>query len=117
VGVSTNKMLAKLASRAAKPDGIHVAPYGSPAAAALIANTDLKNVPQMGGAVAKGLAALGVTRLGQVREMGWGRSPQCPCFSWCYSTQLTNSCQQGSDLVNLQLEKYNANQSPIWLCH
>lgn len=68
MGVSTNKMLAKLASRAAKPDGIHVAPYGSASAAALIAGTDLRNVPQMGGAVAKGLASLGVTRLGQVSE-------------------------------------------------
>lgn len=58
VGVARNKLLAKLASRAAKPDGVFVVEGGDGERASLEA-TPVEKLPGQGGAVARALRRLG----------------------------------------------------------
>ncbi|WIA21172.1 hypothetical protein OEZ85_005479 [Tetradesmus obliquus] len=65
VGVAPNKLLAKLASRAAKPDGVHVV-GGVAAVQALLAATPVDKLPGLGG-VAPALQRLGITTAQQLQ--------------------------------------------------
>ncbi|KAF6250789.1 hypothetical protein COO60DRAFT_739178 [Scenedesmus sp. NREL 46B-D3] len=65
VGVAPNKLLAKLASRAAKPDGVHVV-GGVEAVQQLLAATPVDRLPGLGG-VAPALLRLGISCAAQLQ--------------------------------------------------
>ena len=59
IGIATNKMVAKLASLASKPDGIRVID-GPAALQQLLTNTPASRLPRCGGKVADTLSRAGV---------------------------------------------------------
>jgi DNA polymerase-4 len=67
VGIASSKMVSKVASDQAKPDGVcEVAPGNE---AAFLAPLPLRTLPMLGPALEKKLLRLGVTTLGQVASM------------------------------------------------
>lgn len=64
VGVATNKLVAKVASDAAKPDGICVVPAGEEAA--FLAPRPVRELPMVGPKLEERLAALGLRTIGEV---------------------------------------------------
>ena len=64
VGVATNKLVAKVASDAAKPDGVCVVPAGEEAA--FLAPRPVRDLPMVGAKLEERLAALGLRTIGEV---------------------------------------------------
>lgn len=64
VGVSTNKLVSKVASDAAKPDGLLVVPPGGEAE--FLAPRPVRELPAVGPKLAEGLQRLGITTIGQL---------------------------------------------------
>ncbi|HEY7270276.1 MAG TPA: DNA polymerase IV [Dehalococcoidia bacterium] len=67
VGIASNKMVAKVASDHAKPDGVFEVPAGGEAA--FLAPMPLRALPMLGPSLERKLVRLGVTTLGQVAAM------------------------------------------------
>jgi DNA polymerase-4 len=67
VGIASSRMVAKVASGRAKPDGVFEVPAGKEAA--FLAPLPLQTLPMLGPALEKKLVRLGVTTLGQVAAM------------------------------------------------
>lgn len=67
VGVATNKLVAKVASDAAKPDGLLVVPPGEEAA--FLSPRPLRDLPMVGPKTASVLAGLGVKTIGDLQRM------------------------------------------------
>lgn len=67
VGVSTNKLVSKVASDACKPDGILVVPAG--AEAAFFAPRPIRDLPMVGPKTAAALAGLGVRTIGDLAQV------------------------------------------------
>ncbi|HXH21059.1 MAG TPA: DNA polymerase IV [Dehalococcoidia bacterium] len=67
VGIATSKLVAKVASDQAKPDGIREVPPGTEAA--FLAPLPLRTLPMLGPAMERKLQRLGVSTLGQVAAM------------------------------------------------
>ncbi|MEW5316206.1 MAG: hypothetical protein WDW38_007588 [Sanguina aurantia] len=65
VGVAGNKLLAKLASRVAKPDGVHV--VDGQALGKMLAETPVERLPGMGGKVADALRSIGISSIAQLQ--------------------------------------------------
>ncbi len=63
-GVSTNKLVSKVASDAGKPDGLVVVPPGGEAE--FFAPRPIRDLPMVGPKTAEALAAIGVTTIGQL---------------------------------------------------
>ena len=70
VGVSTSKMVSKVASDAAKPDGLLVIPAGTEAA--FFAPRPVRDLPFVGPKTAESLLRLGVRTIGDLQEMPIG---------------------------------------------
>ncbi|KAG2487735.1 hypothetical protein HYH03_013733 [Edaphochlamys debaryana] len=68
VGVARNKLLAKLASRGAKPDGLRLL-LGPGAVDAKLGATPVERLPGMGGRVAEALVAAGFATAAQLRGL------------------------------------------------
>jgi DNA polymerase IV len=64
VGIATNKLVAKVASDRAKPDGVCAVPAGTEAA--FLAPMPLRALPMLGPSTEKRLASLGLVTLGQL---------------------------------------------------
>jgi len=64
VGVATNKLVAKVASDAAKPDGVCVVPAGEEGA--FLAPRPVRELPMVGAKLEERLAALGLRTIGEV---------------------------------------------------
>jgi DNA polymerase IV len=64
VGVSANKLVSKVASDAAKPDGLVIVPAGEEAA--WLAPRKLRDLPMIGPKTAEALAGLGVHTIGEL---------------------------------------------------
>jgi DNA polymerase-4 len=64
VGIATNKLVAKVASDRAKPDGVCIVPAGTEAA--FLAPMPLRALPMLGPSTEKRLAGLGLVTLGQL---------------------------------------------------
>jgi DNA polymerase-4 len=64
VGVSRNKLVSKVASDAAKPDGLLVVPAGEEAA--FFAPRPVRELPMVGPKMAEALAGLGIKTIGQI---------------------------------------------------
>ncbi|MFN0094966.1 MAG: DNA polymerase IV [Dehalococcoidia bacterium] len=64
IGVSTNKLVSKVASDAAKPDGLLVVPAGGEAA--FLAPRPLRDLPMIGPKTAEALTKLGVHTIGEL---------------------------------------------------
>lgn len=71
VGIASGKSLAKIASDAAKPDGLLVVPAGDEAA--FLAPRPVRDLPGLGPKAESELARLGIRTLGQVAAMSPGR--------------------------------------------
>jgi len=67
VGVSANKLVSKVASDAAKPDGLLVVPVGEEAA--FFAPRPLRDLPMVGPKSAEALAKLGVKTIGDLAKI------------------------------------------------
>ena len=67
IGVSTNKLVSKVASDAAKPDGLQVVEAGEEAA--FLAPRALRELPMIGPKTAESLARLGVKTIGDLAAM------------------------------------------------
>lgn len=67
VGVSTNKLVSKVASDAAKPDGLVVVPPGMEAA--FLAPRPIRDLPMVGPRTAAALAAMGVATIGDLQQL------------------------------------------------
>ncbi len=67
VGIASNKLVAKVASDYAKPDGVFEVPHGGEAA--FLAPLSLRTLPMLGPALERKLVRLGVSTLGQVAAM------------------------------------------------
>lgn len=67
IGVSTNKLVSKVASDAAKPDGLLVVPPGTEAA--FLAPRKLRDLPMVGAKTAAVLEGLGVTTIGELAAL------------------------------------------------
>jgi DNA polymerase-4 len=67
VGVSVNKLVSKVASDAAKPDGLLVVPAGSEAA--FLAPRPIRDLPMVGPRTAAALAAIGVSTIGDIQRL------------------------------------------------
>ncbi|MGI8926597.1 MAG: DNA polymerase IV [Tepidiformaceae bacterium] len=66
-GVSTNKLVSKVASDAAKPDGLLVVPPGDEAA--FLAPRPIRELPMVGPRMAETLAGLGVRTVGDIAAL------------------------------------------------
>ena len=64
VGVATNKLIAKVASDAAKPDGVRVVPAGEEAA--FLAPRPVRELPMVGAKLEERLSRLGLRTIGDV---------------------------------------------------
>jgi DNA polymerase IV len=67
VGIATSKLVAKVASDRAKPDGVCYVPEGGEAA--FLAPMPLRALPMLGPSTERKLASLGVSTLGQVAAL------------------------------------------------
>lgn len=67
VGVSTNKLVSKVASDAGKPDGLVVVAAGEEAA--FLAPRPIRELPMVGPKLAEALARMGVTTIGEIAAM------------------------------------------------
>ena len=67
VGIATSRLVAKVASDAAKPDGVRLVPEG--AEAAFLAPMPLRALPMLGPSMERKLAQLGLTTLGQLASL------------------------------------------------
>jgi DNA polymerase-4 len=67
VGVSTNKLVSKVASDAAKPDGLLVVAEGEEAA--FLAPRPIRDLPMVGPKTAAALSAMGVTTIGDLQQL------------------------------------------------
>lgn len=67
VGLSTNKLVSKVASDAAKPDGLCVVPAGEEAA--FFAPRPVRELPMVGPRMAEALAPLGVQTIGDIAAL------------------------------------------------
>lgn len=67
VGVATNKLVAKVASDAAKPDGLLIVPAGQEAD--FLATRPLRDLPMVGPKTATVLAGLGVRSIGDLQRI------------------------------------------------
>ena len=82
VGVATNKLIAKVASDAAKPDGVCVVPAGEEAA--FLAPRPVRELPMVGAKLEERLSQLGLRTIGDIAAIrrrrsrrasgAWGRS-------------------------------------------
>ncbi|HWO74191.1 MAG TPA: DNA polymerase IV, partial [Dehalococcoidia bacterium] len=67
VGIATSKLVAKVASDAAKPDGVKVVPPGSEAE--FLAPLPLRVLPMLGPSMERKLNQMGLTTLGQLQAV------------------------------------------------
>jgi DNA polymerase-4 len=67
VGIATSRLVAKVASDAAKPDGVRLVPEGEEAA--FLAPMPLRALPMLGPSMERKLAQLGLTTLGQLASL------------------------------------------------
>jgi DNA polymerase-4 len=67
VGVSVNKLVSKVASDAAKPDGLLIVAAGTEAA--FLSPRPIRELPMIGPKTAEGLAGLGVHTIGDLADM------------------------------------------------
>jgi DNA polymerase-4 len=67
VGIATSRLVAKVASDAAKPDGVKHVPEGEEAA--FLAPMPLRALPMLGPSMEKKLAQMGLTTLGQLAAL------------------------------------------------
>lgn len=65
-GIAPNMMLARMATARAKPNGLMVLPQDSAAIGAFLASADVTDLPGVGWATGRELAARGVTTVGQL---------------------------------------------------
>ncbi len=70
VGVSANKLVSKVASDAAKPDGLLVVPVGGEAA--FLAPRPIRDLPMVGPKTAETLAGMGIATIGEIAAMPVG---------------------------------------------
>jgi len=67
VGIATSKLVAKVASDAAKPDGVRIVPPGSEAE--FLAPMPLRALPMLGPSMERKLNQMGLTTLGQLQAV------------------------------------------------
>lgn len=67
VGIATSRLVAKVASDAAKPDGVRLVPEGEEAA--FLAPMPLRALPMLGPSMEHKLAQMGLTTLGQLASL------------------------------------------------
>ncbi len=67
VGIATNRLVAKVASDAAKPDGLLRVPPGQEAA--FLAPRPIRDLPGIGGRTAEALQALGISTIGDLAAL------------------------------------------------
>jgi len=82
VGIASNKMLAKLASQAIKPDGILVID-GEPAMQKLLKTTPASRLPRCGGKVTDTLTLAGIHTVADLQVtilLALSRCPLCTVF-------------------------------------
>lgn len=67
VGIGTNRMIAKIASERAKPDGVHEVPEGGEAA--FLAPLSLRAMPFLGPSMETKLKGIGISTIGQLAAL------------------------------------------------
>lgn len=93
VGVAPNKLLAKLASRAAKPDSLVVVLDNEEAIQRLLAPTPIERLPGMGGKVAGTLAGAGIKTVADLQRCGAALLETLPWLKPGVAAQLLGWCR------------------------
>eukprot|EP00879_Flechtneria_rotunda_P027077 GHRR01028942.1.p1 GENE.GHRR01028942.1~~GHRR01028942.1.p1 ORF type:complete len:260 (+),score=142.63 GHRR01028942.1:76-780(+) len=128
VGVGPNKLLAKLGSRASKPDGVLVLD-STAAVQALLAATPVEGLPGLGGVVASTVRSHGITTAAELQQYSAGQlsvllgGPQQmklaeKLFEWGHGRDNTPVVDKGppkSIQVQMSLTPFVLNRGPLAL--